>query len=196
MTMSRVAVITATTLVARAWKNAIGECEVLGLDATIDELTQYGVVIFEVAGMETLDRVLPLGQARCIWLHAGITPAQVRRARRLGVELLVHRNAGLQPLRDAMLADPRSPTISLLGGANHLDTSGADLSFEDVLVLRLLSRGATTADVRRLTGMTASRLEQVRQSVLEKLQVRTTGEAMARAVALGIVRQVGPQSDG
>jgi hypothetical protein len=44
--------------------------------------------------------------------------------------------------------------------------------------------------------MTASRLEQVRQSVLEKLQVRTTGEAMARAVALGIVRQIDPQADG
>jgi hypothetical protein len=195
MTMSRVAVVTATTLVARAWQNAIGECEVLGLNATSDDLTQYSVVVFEVAGMEVLERVLPLQQARCIWVHAGITPAQVRRARRLGVELLIHRNAGLQPLRDAMLADPRSPTISLLGGATQLDTSGADLSFEDVLVLRLLSRGATTADVRRLTGMTASRLEQVRQSVLEKLQVRTTGEAMARAVALGIVRQVGTQSD-
>jgi DNA-binding NarL/FixJ family response regulator len=193
--MSRLAVVTATTLVARAWQNAFGECEVLGPNATSDDLTQYGVIVFEVAGMEVLERVLPLHHVRCIWVHAGITPAQVRRARRLGVELLVHRNAGLQPLRDAMLADPRSPTISLLGGANHLDTSGADLSFEDVLVLRLLSRGATTADVRRLTGMTASRLEQVRQSVLEKLQVRTTGEAMARAVALGIVRRVDPQSD-
>ena len=190
MTIDRIAVVTGTTLTSRAWRDAIGTCDVIGLDATQADLTLYDVVLFEATSLEPLEAFLPLESVRCLWVHAGITPAQVRRARRLGIALLIHRDAGVQPIRDALLVDVRSPMISMLGGAPQSHASGFDLSFDEVLVLRLLSRGATVADVRRLTGMTTSRLERVRQSVLEKLQVRTTGEAMARAVALGIVRQV------
>jgi len=191
MAAPKVAVVTAVHLAASAWPDAIGPCDVFGIDVASSALTHHDVVIVESAGIDVLDRLLPLERARSVWVHAGIGPAEVRRARSLGVELIVHREMGLQPLREVLVGDRRTPRIWLLGGAPAADGDAALLSLEDVLVLRLMSRGATVAEVRRITGYTANRVERIRQGVLAKLGVQTTGQAMARAMAIGIVRSVG-----
>jgi len=190
----RTAVVTDMTIAALAWRDAIGPCDVFPTEVDRTVIEAYGVVIIEAAGVDVVRRLLPVSGTRSVWIHGGITPAQLRAARAVGVELVLHREAGLQPLLDALRRPRKAPMITLLGAASEAETAIGSLSLEEVLVLRLLSRGASVAEVRRTTGYTANQVERIRQSILVKLGVQTTGEAMGRALSLGLIRTVGPRN--
>lgn len=191
MSTRRVAVVTNMSITAYGWNDALGGCDVVGTDVDRASLADHDVIIIDSAGIDLVKRLLPHDRARCVWVHAGITTAQLRAARALGVDLVLHRDAGLDPLRDLGRHGRPAPMISLLGAASGNEQVGEGLSLDDVVVLRLLSRGATVAEVRRFTGYTASRVERIRLNILDKLGVQSTGEAMGRALALGIIQNVG-----
>ena len=183
-------VITSRALLANGWRAALPGARVVGTDTSRLEVDDQRILVLDVNSLDDVVHLLPVEGTDVVWVHAGIEPAQLRRARRLGVRAVVHREGGLAAVLEVLAEGPPAPRITRLGGAGAVP-AGEQLTLDEVMVLRLLSRGASAAQVRRETGFTAGRVEKCRQSALRKLGVHTTGEGIQRASQLGMLSVVG-----
>jgi DNA-binding CsgD family transcriptional regulator len=189
------AIITNRPVLAHAWSAAVPGCTVLAVTVEPHEIAGFRAIVFEVNGLDDVSHLLPVEHAMAVWVHAGIGPTELRRARTARIDVVVHRELGLAAVHDALDGAPDAPSIRRIG-AKLSGPATDELSIEEVMVLRLLSRGATVAQVRRQTGFSASRVERCRQGALRKLGAHTTGQGLARAAELGLITAVGSSTSG
>jgi DNA-binding CsgD family transcriptional regulator len=173
-----------------AWESALHHCTAFPVTVTAEAVGAFPTVVLDVQGLGQVAHLLPMPSASVVWVHGGIGPTEVRRARHSGIGVVVHRELGLAGVVDAIDGPPDAPRVRRLG-TSVASVADVSLSLDEVAVLRLLSRGATAAQVRRETGLSASQVERCRRSAITKLDVHTTGQALGRAIELGLITVIG-----
>ncbi|HEY7593135.1 MAG TPA: LuxR C-terminal-related transcriptional regulator [Actinophytocola sp.] len=127
-----------------------------------------------------------LGLVRLVVLYDQLGPPDLCAIERLGVDTLVPSSRGL----DALLAVLRQCGRERRG---HRRTLGTRLTDVEERIIDLLAAGHTVAQIAKHLKVSESRVANAKHRIYRKLGVDSQAQAVARAVALGIVNRPHPQ---
>lgn len=127
-----------------------------------------------------------LGLVRLVVLHNGLAPPDLCALEQVGVDTLVPSSQGL----DALLA-----VLSQCGrgGCSSRRTLGTRLTEVEERIIDLLTAGHTVAQIAKQLQVSESQVANGKHRIYRKLGVDSQGQAVARAIALGIVNRPHPQ---
>lgn len=123
-----------------------------------------------------------LGLVRLVVLHDRLGARELRALERLGVDTLVPCTRGLDPLLAVLRQCGRD-------GRPARRTLGTRLTEAEERIIDLLAAGHTVTQIAKQLQVSESRVANAKHRIYRKLGVDSQAQAVARAVALGIVNR-------
>jgi len=153
------------------------------------DLVLYDAGGSTLAGLAELRERFP--RIRVVLLHERLTAAELALAGDAGVAALVPYSAGVQALLTVLRAEGRRQRATEPAPA----PTGEPLTDPEVEILGLIAGGATVPRIADLLAVAPAAVESAKRRVYVKLGVVSQNQAVARAVALGLIHRPGPARD-